>query len=75
MNLSIPDRVVVFDHGAVVSRPPSDETAGNLGIGLEQMLFIDDKKANTDAAALLGATVHRVEGAAGLDAFLTDLAS
>ena len=51
------------------------EVAGNLGIELEQMVFIDNKKENTDAAALLGATVHHFEGVAGLETFLTDLAS
>ena len=50
------------------------EVAGELGITLEQMVFIDNKKVNTDAAAELGVTVHHFEGVAGLDAFLTALA-
>jgi putative hydrolase of the HAD superfamily len=49
------------------------EVAAELGIELEQMVFIDNKKVNTDAAAQLGVTVHHFEGAAGLDAFLRSL--
>ena len=50
------------------------EVAAELGIELAEMVFIDNKKVNTDAAALLGATVHHFEGAAGLSAFLRSLA-
>lgn len=49
------------------------EVAAELGIELEQMVFIDNKKVNTDAAALLGVTVHHFEGAAGLSTFLHSL--
>jgi putative hydrolase of the HAD superfamily len=51
------------------------EVAGTLGIELAQMVFIDNRKVNTDAAAALGVTVHHFEGPDGLDAFLRSLAS
>jgi putative hydrolase of the HAD superfamily len=51
------------------------EVAGNLGIELEQMVFIDNRKVNTDAAAALGVTVHHYEGGDGLAAFLHSLAA
>jgi putative hydrolase of the HAD superfamily len=51
------------------------EVADGLGIRLEQMVFVDNKRENTDAAASLGATVHHFEGVAGLRAFLEGLAS
>ena len=51
------------------------EVAGELGIELTQMVFIDNRKVNTDAAAQLGVTVHHFEGVPGLEAFLTSLAS
>ncbi len=50
------------------------EVADELGIDLAEMVFIDNKKENTDAAALLGVTVHHFEGAAGLSGFLHSLA-
>ena len=50
------------------------EVAGNLGIELAQMVFIDNRKVNTDAAATLGVTVHHYEGPEGLTAFLHSLA-
>jgi putative hydrolase of the HAD superfamily len=50
------------------------EVAHDLGITLEQMVFIDNKKVNTDAAAALGATVHHFEGVDGLRDFLVSLA-
>jgi putative hydrolase of the HAD superfamily len=50
------------------------EVADELGIELAQMVFIDNKKVNTDAAASLGVTVHHFEGVDGLAAFLTSLA-
>jgi putative hydrolase of the HAD superfamily len=51
------------------------EVASDLGITLEQMVFIDNKSVNTDAAAELGATVHHFTSVAGLDAFLHSLAA
>ena len=51
------------------------EVAGELGIELDQMVFIDNRKVNTDAAAALGVTVHHYEGPDGLTAFLHSLAS
>ena len=50
------------------------EVADELGIEMHQMVFIDNKKVNTDAAAELGATVHHYEGVNGLRAFLHSLA-
>jgi putative hydrolase of the HAD superfamily len=50
------------------------EVATGLGIALDQMIFIDNKAENTDAAAALGITVHHFTSVAGLEAFLLDLA-
>lgn len=50
------------------------EVADGLGIDVGSMVFIDNKKINTDAAELLGATVHHFVGVHGLRDFLTDLA-
>lgn len=46
-----------------------------LGITAEQLVFIDNKSINTDAAAALGITVHHFTGADGLREFVTSLAS
>ncbi|GAB3606989.1 HAD family phosphatase [Conyzicola nivalis] len=51
------------------------EVADGLGITPAQMVFIDNKKINTDAAAELGATVHHYVHVAGLRQFLTALAN
>ena len=51
------------------------EVAEGLGIEPAQMVFIDNKVINTDAAAALGATVHHFTSVEGLRAFLTELAS
>lgn len=51
------------------------EVATELGIELHQMVFIDNKKVNTDAAALLGVSVHHYEGVDGLRTFLESLTS
>jgi putative hydrolase of the HAD superfamily len=45
-----------------------------LGITAEQMVFIDNKIENTNAAAALGITVHHFTGADGLAEFLRSLA-
>jgi len=50
-------------------------TARELGIGLEQMVFIDNKKINVDAATALGVTGHVFTTVAELRAFLESLAS
>jgi putative hydrolase of the HAD superfamily len=50
------------------------EVTEALGISPAEMVFIDNKKANTDAAAALGATVHHFVGVDGLRSFLTSLA-
>ena len=49
------------------------EVANGLGIELAQMVFIDNKSENTDAAAALGITAHHFRGIEGLDAFLRSL--
>ena len=51
------------------------EVAMGLGITLDQMIFIDNKQENTDAAAELGVTVHHFTSVEGLDAFLVELAA
>ena len=50
------------------------EVAGELGISLGEMVFIDNKAINTDAAAALGITAHHFTSVAGLAAFLHSLA-
>jgi putative hydrolase of the HAD superfamily len=49
------------------------EITGELGITIDQLVFIDNKAVNTDAAAVLGATVHHFVGVDGLREFLTAL--
>jgi putative hydrolase of the HAD superfamily len=49
------------------------EVAAELGISMDHMIFIDNKKINTDAALALGATTHHFTGVEGLDAFLRSL--
>lgn len=51
------------------------EVAEELGIELTDMVFIDNKSINTDAAAALGVTVHHFTGVDGLAAFLQELAA
>jgi putative hydrolase of the HAD superfamily len=51
------------------------EVATELGITPRQMVFIDNKSVNTDAAATLGITVHNFTGVDGLAAFLESLSS
>ena len=49
------------------------EVAGELGIPLTAMVFIDNRSINTEAAAALGVTTHHFTGVEGLDAFLRSL--
>lgn len=49
------------------------EVASELGIPLADMIFIDNKAINTQAAALLGVTTHHFMNVEGLDAFLRSL--
>jgi putative hydrolase of the HAD superfamily len=49
-------------------------TAAELGITLEQMVFIDNKKINVDAAVALGVTGHVFTTVAELRTFLESLA-
>ncbi|CAN5415521.1 HAD family phosphatase [soil metagenome] len=50
-------------------------TARELGISLEQMVFIDNKKINVDAAVALGVTGHVFTTVAALRTFLESLAT
>jgi putative hydrolase of the HAD superfamily len=49
------------------------EVARELGIQLGEMIFIDNKAVNTDAAAALGVTTHHFTGVEHLGAFLRSL--
>jgi putative hydrolase of the HAD superfamily len=49
--------------------------ASELGITMEQMVFVDNKAINVDAAVAIGATGHHFTGVSGLRAFLTSLAA
>jgi putative hydrolase of the HAD superfamily len=51
------------------------DVAAELGITPAQMVFIDNKSVNTDAAAALGITVHHFTGVDSLADFLEALAS
>ena len=51
------------------------EVADELGITPTEMVFIDNKAVNTDAAAALGITAHHFTGVPGLEAFLEGLSS
>lgn len=51
------------------------EVADELGIPLSDMVFIDNKSINTDAASALGVTAHHFTGVEGLAAFLSELAA
>ena len=49
--------------------------AHRLGIELAQMVFVDNKAVNVDAAVALGVTGHHFTGVARLHAFLRELAA
>ena len=51
------------------------EVAAGLGIDLGQMIFVDNKSENTDAAAALGITSHHFTSVGGLETFLVELAA
>ena len=48
------------------------EVAAGLGIDLGQMIFVDNKSENTDAAAALGITAHHFTTPAALEQFLVE---
>ena len=48
--------------------------ASELGISPQEMVFVDNKSVNTDAAAALGITTHHFVGVDGLRQFLESLA-
>jgi putative hydrolase of the HAD superfamily len=51
------------------------KVASELGITMEQMIFVDNKAVNVDAAVATGATGHTFTDAGGLRSFLTVLAT
>jgi putative hydrolase of the HAD superfamily len=69
----------VFISAEMNSLKPDPEiylaVATELGITPGQMVFIDNKMVNTDAAAALGVTVHHFTGVDGLTEFLLALSS
>ena len=69
------ERVFVSAEMAAIKPDPAiyREVAEELGIELADMVFIDNKAINTDAAASLGVTVHHFTGVAGLETFLEGL--
>ncbi len=71
------DRVFVSAEMDAIKPDPAIylEVAAQLGIRPVDMVFIDNKSVNTDAAAALGATVHHFTGVDGLDRFLRGLES
>lgn len=70
------ERVFVSAEMNLVKPDPAiyREIAGELGISLDEMVFVDNKAINTDAAAALGITAHHFTGVAELAAFLHALA-
>ncbi|MBX3098231.1 MAG: HAD-IA family hydrolase [Salinibacterium sp.] len=71
------ERVFVSAEMAAIKPDPAiyTEVADELGIRLDEMIFIDNKSVNTDAAAELGVTAHHFTSVAGLDGFLHSLAT
>ncbi len=71
------ERVFVSAEMDAIKPDPAiySEVADELGIALTQMVFVDNKSVNTDAAAALGVTTHHFTGVEGLDAFLRSLAA
>ena len=69
------ERVFVSAEMDAIKPDPAiySEVAGELGIRLDQMVFIDNKSVNTEAAAALGVAAHHFTGVEGLDAFLRSL--
>jgi len=71
------ERVFVSAEMDAVKPDPAiySEVAGELGIPLDRMVFIDNKAENTEAAAALGVTAHHFTNPEGLSAFLRSLSS
>lgn len=71
------ERVFVSAEMAALKPDPAIyiEVAGELGITPGEMVFIDNKRVNTDAAAALGITAHHFTSVAGLEIFLRSLAA
>ena len=69
------ERVFVSAEMDAIKPDPAiySEVARELGIQLSEMIFIDNKSINTDAAAELGVTTHHFTGVEHLDAFLRSL--
>ena len=70
------ERVFVSAELAALKPDPAiyREVAEELGITPAEMIFIDNKRVNTDAAAALGITAHHFTSVAGLEIFLRSLA-
>ena len=69
------ERVFVSAEMDAIKPDPAiySEVAGELGIPLTDMVFVDNRAVNTEAAAALGVTTHHFTGVDGLDAFLRSL--
>lgn len=69
------ERVFVSAEMDAIKPDPAiySEVAAELGIRLDEMVFVDNKSVNTDAVAALGVTVHHFTGAEGLGVFLRSL--
>ena len=69
------ERVFVSAEMALIKPDPTiyQEVAAELGITPAEMIFIDNKSVNTEAAALLGITTHHFTGVSGLESFLRSL--
>ena len=71
------ERVFVSAEMDAIKPDPSIylEVADELGITPAEMVFIDNKVVNTDAASALGITAHHFTGVPGLEAFLEGLSA
>ena len=69
------ERVFVSAEMDLVKPDPTiyREVARELDITLAQMVFVDNKAENSDAASALGITAHHFTGVEGLDTFLRSL--
>lgn len=70
------ERVFVSAEMDAIKPDPAiySEVAAELGIALDHMVFIDNKKANSDAAGAVGVTAHHYIGVNELGEFLRGLA-
>ena len=70
------ERVFVSAELGLLKPDPSvyRKVASELGITMEQMIFVDNKAVNVDAAVTIGATGHTFTDVSRLRTFLTSLA-